>query len=431
MSTITQEITRLQTAKANLKTSLEAKGVTVSADATLDSYPALVDSIPSGGGRVVEKDVNFYDYDGTCLYSYTKQEFLALSEMPTLPDHTDEGLVSDEWTGTLAEAKNVVSKCGFCDLGACFYPSDGKSSIYIHLEQSDLDYELAVCNLVSGKTLYVDWGDNTEVSTTTTYNSLTTLTHTYSNTGDFIIKVYSDNSAYTFGTWSSGTHLPTNNRSKSYLVHTIKKIIFGDYFLINRQKCRYVAADLNCPIIFNKNMSANLDVDTNVFNDFKYKYICFPKFISDVVTNKIILYCLYSVYASIVTIPLSISNVSFPSIAQIFHDEKNTVSKFIIPEGFQSFNTSSQPFYGLTPKYVVFPTTFTDLSAAASGWIIWNSLIGLYFLSETPPTISSNTLSDGGNGFGFKIFVPSSAVETYKTAENWSNYASKIQAFPE
>lgn len=47
---ISDEITRLQNAKAALKTSIEGKGVTVSSDATLDDYPALVDSIETGGG---------------------------------------------------------------------------------------------------------------------------------------------------------------------------------------------------------------------------------------------------------------------------------------------------------------------------------------------------------------------------------------------
>lgn len=49
---ISDEITRLQQAKAALKTSIEGKGVTVSSDATLDDYPALVDSIQAGGGSI-------------------------------------------------------------------------------------------------------------------------------------------------------------------------------------------------------------------------------------------------------------------------------------------------------------------------------------------------------------------------------------------
>lgn len=45
MSTIAEEIQRLKQAKSSIKTSIENKGVTVSDTATLDAYPALIDSI--------------------------------------------------------------------------------------------------------------------------------------------------------------------------------------------------------------------------------------------------------------------------------------------------------------------------------------------------------------------------------------------------
>lgn len=50
---IETEITRLQNAKASLKTSLISKGVEVSDTAKLDEYPALVDSIEAGGGTTL------------------------------------------------------------------------------------------------------------------------------------------------------------------------------------------------------------------------------------------------------------------------------------------------------------------------------------------------------------------------------------------
>lgn len=49
---IASEISRLQTAKADLKTAIEGKGVTVPASAKLDAYPALVESIQAGGGSI-------------------------------------------------------------------------------------------------------------------------------------------------------------------------------------------------------------------------------------------------------------------------------------------------------------------------------------------------------------------------------------------
>ena len=47
---ISDEITRLQQAKADLKTAIEGKGVTVSSSATLDDYADLIDNISTGGG---------------------------------------------------------------------------------------------------------------------------------------------------------------------------------------------------------------------------------------------------------------------------------------------------------------------------------------------------------------------------------------------
>lgn len=50
---IATEITRLQTAKSDLKTSIENKGVTVPASTKLDGYASLVDQISGGGGKPV------------------------------------------------------------------------------------------------------------------------------------------------------------------------------------------------------------------------------------------------------------------------------------------------------------------------------------------------------------------------------------------
>lgn len=55
---IASEISRLQSAKADLKTAIEGKGVTVPSATTLDGYAGLVDSISGGGGAVEIKTVS-------------------------------------------------------------------------------------------------------------------------------------------------------------------------------------------------------------------------------------------------------------------------------------------------------------------------------------------------------------------------------------
>ena len=47
---VATELTRIQSAKAALKTSIRNKGVSVSDDALISAYPALVDAIETGGG---------------------------------------------------------------------------------------------------------------------------------------------------------------------------------------------------------------------------------------------------------------------------------------------------------------------------------------------------------------------------------------------
>lgn len=47
---IATEISRLQSAKAAIKTAIEGKGVTVPSATLLDGYAALITSIPTGGG---------------------------------------------------------------------------------------------------------------------------------------------------------------------------------------------------------------------------------------------------------------------------------------------------------------------------------------------------------------------------------------------
>lgn len=61
--------------------------------------------------------------------------------------------------------------------------------------------------------------------------------------------------------------------------------------------------------------------------------------------------------------------------------------------------------------------------------------ISITLLSETPPTIHSSAFDYEAASSGFEepktIYVPTSAVDTYKTATNWSLYADWIQAIEE
>lgn len=65
---IRQQISRLQTAKDNIKTAIEGKGVTVPDTTLLDAYAALIDSIEAGGGGDV---LNFFGGSKYCITEAT------------------------------------------------------------------------------------------------------------------------------------------------------------------------------------------------------------------------------------------------------------------------------------------------------------------------------------------------------------------------
>lgn len=94
MSTIAEEIQRLKQAKSSIKASIENKGVTVSDTATLDAYPALIDSIASSPTISVkdyrikfahsefEEVPDWADFEGVTDMSYMFRECWYIETIP-------------------------------------------------------------------------------------------------------------------------------------------------------------------------------------------------------------------------------------------------------------------------------------------------------------------------------------------------------------
>ena len=74
-----------------------------SSEMTLDEMATAVANIPTGGGGTakVAKQINFIDYDGTLIESYTSSEWASVSALPSNPTHT--GLTSQGWNWTKAQ----------------------------------------------------------------------------------------------------------------------------------------------------------------------------------------------------------------------------------------------------------------------------------------------------------------------------------------
>ena len=156
----------------------------------------------TGGGG---SDVRFLDYDGTLLYSFSKDDFLALSALPDLPSRA--GLTCQGWNYTLEDAQEYVTSYGVLDVGATYITDDGKTRLYIKIAAEGrmtvpLYFTQTVANGVT-----IDWGDGSATETLSGTGYLNT-THTYSEIGEYTISLNP----------SSGCTLGFGYRSNSYCI---------------------------------------------------------------------------------------------------------------------------------------------------------------------------------------------------------------------
>lgn len=127
---IATELENYATYLGNAYNKCSDKGATIPTNKNLQNLTNCIDSIPAGGTvEVQSKDVDFLDYDGTIVYSYTATEFANLTALPANPTH--DGLISQGWNWTLADAKAYVASYGFLDIGQLYEPA-GRFHLYIH-----------------------------------------------------------------------------------------------------------------------------------------------------------------------------------------------------------------------------------------------------------------------------------------------------------
>lgn len=74
---------------------------------------------------------------------------------------------------------------------------------------------------------------------------------------------------------------------------------------------------------------------------------------------------------------------------------------------------------------IIIPSSITSIGIYA--FFSCYRLSSVTVEATTPPTLGTGAFTNIGS---FKIYVPSESVETYKSANNWSSYASEIQAIP-
>lgn len=152
-------------------------------------FVSEIDSIQTGGGSapaeaVTESDVNFFDYDGTLIASYTEAEAKALTTLPTPPEHS--GLVFQGWNYTLEEVK---ANADVADIGALYTTDDGATRLEIEvLENRDIKVNFSQSK---AEGVLIDWGDGKNERSAAVSSDVSS-THIYNQPGRYTITLTID-----------------------------------------------------------------------------------------------------------------------------------------------------------------------------------------------------------------------------------------------
>lgn len=208
---------------------IRAKGNTTDSLAYPDEFVTAIGNIQAGGGSAAEGDITFYDYEGTIVESWTLAELANKTALPAYPSH--EGLICQGWNWSLADLKSTNRKM---NVGAMYITDDGKTRIYIHLEEGRTSPMLGVC---PRGTVTVDWGDGTTPDTLTGTSTSTvkwTPTHNYAAPGDYVIKLTVSGTMSVYGGSSSNQYSAilryssgADQRNRVYQ-NSVKRVEIGD-----------------------------------------------------------------------------------------------------------------------------------------------------------------------------------------------------------
>ena len=411
-----------------------AKGGTVNANDKLSDFPLDIATIPSGGGGGGSSSnaVNFYDYDGTIVNSYTATEFANLSAMPANPSH--EGLTAQGWNWSLADAKTYVATYGKLNIGQIYVTSDGKTRLYISLPEGRTSPVLQLY-LNENSELDIDWGDgsthSTFTSTTADYKS---ERHEYSVVGDYVIAITVVNGGFVLQ--SSATSLSSilwngNNSPSSpdrAYNNAIKKVEIGDSVTgIGSNAFRYCSSLSSVTI-----PNGVIGIGDGAFqNCLALSSIIIPYSVTSIGSNAfnycstlssiIIPYSVTSIGSNAFQTCLALSSVTIPNgvigISSYAFSNGYALSSITIPDSVTNIGGSAfQNCSSLSS--ITIPDRVTIIGGSAFANCSYMSYIK--FESTTPPTVpSSNAWTNVSTST--KILVPTGTLETYKAAANYPN----------
>ena len=294
---------------------------------------------------------------------------------------------------------------------------DGKTRIYIHLEDGRTSPMLGIC---PNGTVTVDWGDGTE-SNTLTGTSVTmvkwTPTHNYAAAGDYVISLTVDGSAGLAG--ANDTH------NCSYLLRYSSGADSRNYVYINA--------------IYKIEIGNGItQLDSYAFKHcLGLKSITIPNGVTSI--NSYVFYNCYSLSSaslsnSITSISTgtfrecySLSSVSLPnSITSIKTDMFRgcyALQKIEIPDTVTSIGDYAF-YYCRALSNITIPNGVTSFGKYAFGYCYGMKYYDFTAFTAIPKLGTTNVFA--GMPDDCEIRVPAALADKWKKDTNWATYANKI-----
>ena len=362
----------------------------------------------SGTPSTGEFLVQVIDYDGTIL----KSANLNTGDTFTLPaSPTHEGLTFQEWSSPVTITNNMVT-VGDSDItiGATYKTTSGLTELDITLtNKSGLTVSL---NLWSHGD--IDWGDGT---------TSTTTTHTYTELGNYTIKIAGLTKLLQYILNQSNT---TNNRgyilTAVRLAETIK--IFDDYVFYKCNSLKYITIPSGVTSIGNYTFQYCYSLTSVVIpsgvtsisdSAFQYCYsltsIVIPSGVTSI-GNTAFQNC-YSLTS--IVIPSSVT-----SIGNTAFQNCKALKSITIPSGVTSISDSAFSLCSVL-KSVTIPSGVTSIGKYAFRSCYLIRQYDFSTFTKVPTLANTNSFSEINENCIIK--VPNALFESWKTATNWATYA--------
>ena len=434
----------------------------VASDVASGKYFYTADGTKTTGtassGAAPQKQVNFIDYDGTILYSYTAQEANALTALPANPSHT--GLTAQGWNWSLAQIKAQLTAMPDDPVwvGQMYITQSGDTEIDVHFP--DAARLSPILTIAVNGTITVDWGDNTtaETVTGTSTSSRKAVPHTYATPGDYTIKVHVVSGNFRFYGNTSYLILRKDTTSTSNRVYAncVRSVRLGSGITIINSYAFYYCMSLEYITI----PSGVTEFGGTAFQYcYNLKSITIPSTVASI--GQFALWSCPSLIS--VSIPggvtrietyafntcYSLDSITIPSTVTTIGDYAFTncygLKSITIPSGVTSIPISI--FGGCASLQTIkIPDTVTSMSnQSLTGCVSLTSItipsavtsIGnnafeycygvaeYHVLPTTPPTLGTNVFQSISSDC--VIYVPTASLADYQAAENWSAYASYMQ----